>query len=663
MKELKVSTVPLNEYESFLKNFSDGPRREKGKLFLEIDLPDNPGAEDAIAEKIWRALHHSFFNYDSDDSYFCFEEALKAVNQVIKQENQKRESGTIGRINALASLLQENMFHFSQIGAGTVYLKRKNHISQITEISEEEPDQNFSSISSGELHPGDIVISSTRSLPFHETKLNEIFSLKESKILSELKSLSKEKDIVGLVSFFIYADQTEEVPEKSERENIATVLAPEKAPEIKQILDVKSHASPFKIKEKAVDFLKSKITHEKIEKVKNTLKDVAHGMGSNIMKIAKKPTRIYHMNRRSILMGLFILIVFLGILLVFQSGYRERAQKAAYYEDLLSQVKNNISIAETRFLIGEKTDAHKFLNTAETALEEISKAQFFQSDVEKLKKDIVLYRDNFDQILRVNELTLLADFGAQGAINSVGIIHTQDQKNYVFESQKIFESLLDKVQSGIALGNDEIIIAGAKLEDFNALVFLTQSGQIIEYSIRNGRFENSKTLDEVWKKGIDLKTFNGEFIYLLDPSTNSIWKYRRLRTGYSKASPYSTQGDLSTAISFSIDGDIYALLQDGKILKYRKGEILPFEIKDQPSIPLKNPSLIFTLPEANNLYVLDSAHKRIVVYSKGQNGLSYYQKQIIFDTLESNEIRDFSIDKDEQKLMILTTDKMYITDL
>ena len=52
-----------------------------------------------------------------------------------------------------------------------------------------------------------------------------------------------------------------------------------------------------------------------------------------------------------------------------------------------------------------------------------------------------------------------------------------------------------------------------------------------------------------------------------------------------------------------------------------------------------------------------------VVFSKETDGMSRYQKQVLFESLGPNEIRDFSVDKDEQKLTIVTDDTVYITDL
>lgn len=659
---MKVQSVSFRENETFLKSFSDGPRRDKGQLFLVLDLPDNPGAEDALAEKVWRTLHDSFFNCESDDPYYCFEEALKTVNTTLDQENQKRQAGTIGRLHAIAGLLQEGTLHFSHTGQAAVYLKRAEQFSRISEALENDSESGFHSISSGALTLDDTIVFSTRHLPFDDETLVEVFSNRGAKLINQLKVLSKQKELTGLVTSFVVSEGvlSEDPAEHpgmeisaeetiSDAEMAATEMPPEKP--------AKKKGNRF------LESLKKRMDSSKVSAAKKAAKGVMEGVGSKFSKILKKPERIKQVNRRYILLGVIVLVVALGALLVFQSGYREKAAEAAKYEQLLYQVKTNIEVAENRFLIGEKTDASDFLNKAATALQQIEAAGFYQADVEKMKKEIALYRDNFDAIIRVENPNVFIDLSGKGTVDALGLVHTQDQKNYIYEPRRLFESLLDKVQEGLTIDPEEIVLAGAELEDFNVLSFITQSGQVIEYSTRNGSFERSKTQDETWKKGVDIKTFNGEYIYLLDSSANTIWKYRRLRTGYSTASVYSSEGDLSNAVSLTIDGNIYVLLRDGRIIKYLKGAVEPFEVRDQPSVPLKNPSRIFTLPEANNLYVLDSANRRVVVYSKGTGGVSRYQKQIVFDSLKPNEIRDFYIDKDEQKIVVLTANKAYIADL
>jgi|CXWL01.1.fsa_nt_gi tetratricopeptide (TPR) repeat protein len=664
MDILKVNRVAFREHETFLKSFSDGPKRGKGQLFLEIDLPDNPGAEDAIVEKIWRALHDSFYNSESDDAYFTFEESLKAVNEVIEKENQKRERGTIGRIHAVAALIQEKTLHFSHTGHAAVYLQRNQQFTEISEELEPDAESSFNSISSGELHSDDHLIFTTRSLPFDDQTLLQVFSEKDGKMISQLKGLGKQKEVTGAVTAIIFPNKMSVQPsfEKTPLSEESDVSAPQEEPLAENRRQILNKVSSERA-QKALQMLKNRFDPKKLENIKKTFRGVVDGVGSRLSKVIKKPERLKNVNRRYVMMTVIGLVAFLAILLIFQSDYRQKAQQAEYYEDLLHQVENNIAIADQRNMIENKQSALEFLNNASTSLQEIETAGFFKANVEKLKKQILDNRDSFDQIFRVTEPNVFFDLSQKGTVDALGMIHTQDQKNFVYEPRRLFESVLDKVQEALAIDPEEIVLSGAELEDFNVLAFVTQNGQIIEYSTRNGKFERSKTQDEAWKKGVDIKTFNGDLMYLLDPSANSIWKYRRLRTGYSTSTIYSDQGELSNAISMTIDGDVYVLLRDGTIVKYRKGVVTPFEIKNQPAVPLNSPTRIFTLPEAKRLYVLDSANRRIVVYSKGTAGVSQYERQVVFDTLKPNEILDFYVDKDEQKLVTLTADKAYITDL
>ena len=113
----------------------------------------------------------------------------------------------------------------------------------------------------------------------------------------------------------------------------------------------------------------------------------------------------------------------------------------------------------------------------------------------------------------------------------------------------------------------------------------------------------------------------------------------------------------------AIDGDIYVLNRDGEVLQYRRGELLPLELRDKPSEQLQQATRIFTLPEHNNFYILDKGLNRVVVYSKGQSSIATYQKQVVFPSLPANSLQDLYVDIEEQKLIVLTTDKVYITDL
>ncbi|MDF2379019.1 MAG: hypothetical protein P1V18_02225 [Candidatus Gracilibacteria bacterium] len=669
MEPLHIVTNPLGARDGYLKSFSDGPKRDKGQLFFEIDLPDNPGAEDALSEKIWRALHDTYYNCTSDDDFLCFEESLKKGNEVIEKEMAKRADGSLGRVHSIVVLIAEGSLHFSQTGMASVYLVRGGVINPIS-IPEESDDMiHFSDVLSGELADLDTVVVTSRPLTLPPEKLHDVFVNDDKMIQSELKTLSKGSEVEGIVSFFrfqespaVLAEEMNELPQESDLDN---TLAESEGGTIETQAEEEAAGSKLS-SQKSLKSLAKHLNKDKIDAAKKAMQGVFSGIGSKFGGILKQPSRLKEVNRRYILLILILLVFGFGMIILFQSGFRQETQQAELYEGMLSQVRNNISIAEQRFLIGQKSDATEFLNKANGNLLEIKTAGFFLDDVAKMENEISLYRDNFDAIIRANEPNVLADLSAKGSADGLGFIHTEDDKNVVFEPSRVFETFLDKVQdpqSVDALDGDDLMIAGWELEDFKALPFITQKGQLVEYRMRDGSFELMNTLDTTWKKGVDIKTFHGEYVYLLDTANNTIWKYRRLRTNYSKPSPWTTDGDLSDAVSMAIDGDVYVLTRKGEIVRYSRGEVDDFKINDQPTVPLSNPSKIFTFAEALNIYVLDSENKRVVVYSKGTGSVGRYEKQILFEQFDANSIRDIFVDKDEQKLTILTEDKLYITDL
>ncbi len=665
MNSDSISVQKFQEQESFFSSHQDGPKRDKGRLFLALDIADNPGAEDSIAEKTWRALHDSYYNCSSDDQYLCFEEALKRANEVLMKEGAKRAEGTLGRVHAVATLEHEGILHFSQMGTASLYLKRAGRFSPISEDST--GDQEFLSIASGDLVPGDLLLMSTRPLPLHQPELIDAFEQKQSKWNGALKSWAKKQQHIGMLSYFSLEEEAtatdlapeliEEAPKSMEKTASKTPESPELP--LENLDEEEEQPGPRAKLTKLMNSVKA----QPFDKVIKAFKGMGSGIGSKAGKLVRKPDSITDINKRYVLLGIVGVLVLFMVLFTLSSNYRQKAEIAADFEQKLSNAESSISIAENRFLIGEKSDATEKLNEAERILTEIQTAGFYQTEVSQLLEEVTLHRDNFDAIIRVESPTIYADLTEKGTVDALGLINTQDQKNFVYEPRRLFETLLNKVQEPLTIDQEEIVVAGAELEDFNVISFITQSGQVIEYETRNGRFQLANTQDETWNKGIDVKTFNGEFLYILDSQANSIWKYRRLRNSYSTASVYSSQGDLTTGISMAIDGDIYVLLRNGDVLKYSRGDQVNLELRDKPTEDLQNPTKIFTLPEHNNFYILDSGLSRIIVYAKGQSGIATFQKQLVFPELAANSIKDFTVDLDEQKVTFVTADKVYISDL
>ena len=106
----------------------------------------------------------------------------------------------------------------------------------------------------------------------------------------------------------------------------------------------------------------------------------------------------------------------------------------------------------------------------------------------------------------------------------------------------------------------------------------------------------------------------------------------------------------------AIDGSIWLLRQDGKILKFSQGSPEAFGVAGLDK-PFSSPSVIYTDSEAENLYILDKGNSRIVVLTKGGE----YQGQYIWEGIK--EASDMVVSEKEEKIFLLSGEKIYKIDI
>ena len=138
--------------------------------------------------------------------------------------------------------------------------------------------------------------------------------------------------------------------------------------------------------------------------------------------------------------------------------------------------------------------------------------------------------------------------------------------------------------------------------------------------------------DNQWGTIASLASFGGN-LYLLDTQKGRIWKY----VATDKAAPAGGQGfselreylnpdtlpDFSAATSLAIDGSVWVSTGQGKILRFIQGREATFAPQGVEPAFGKH-LMVYTDDTAKNVYVLDSANKRVVVLSKDGIYLAQY---------------------------------------
>jgi hypothetical protein len=155
----------------------------------------------------------------------------------------------------------------------------------------------------------------------------------------------------------------------------------------------------------------------------------------------------------------------------------------------------------------------------------------------------------------------------------------------------------------------------------------------------------------------------GGNLYVVDPAARQIWRYRPGSKGYEEApEPYFPQGsqvDLAGVQAIAIDGNIWILFADGRLLKFFAGEQRPFEFQGLPS-PLSAPTAIAVPLEGDRVYVLDAGNGRIVEITKEGQFLRQFRAR---EGAFLRDAKSLFLDEANRKFYIVTPDQLYVADV
>ncbi len=143
-------------------------------------------------------------------------------------------------------------------------------------------------------------------------------------------------------------------------------------------------------------------------------------------------------------------------------------------------------------------------------------------------------------------------------------------------------------------------------------------------------------------------------LYALDNSNSAIYRHDTIKTGFEQGVVWSQTGNesLSGGSDLTIDGDVFALLNNGHVTKFSKGLLQPFDITGLDPA-LTNGGRIWTYADSTNLYVLDSVGKRLIILDK-----EGHLKQQITSSLFTNP-SGVAIDEPGKAAYILDSGTLY----
>ena len=578
---------------SFLENYAYDLFQEygdkSGQIFINLEVQNNPVDAEEIGQAIFETMQKVFFEDVGRDPYDRFEGALKSVNGILAEFKSQKASGYIGNLNVIITAIVGDTLYLAQTGDAEMYLGRKRYISVISEgLSDDATEDGdvFTNIANGSIEPGDFVLTSSARLLRYISKTDLAKALSGKDVV---KDLDEVKDVIstemlgriGLTGIKFETATESDVESVEKGVDTAT----------KTILEAS---------EDHISSEKESITGKFITAFKGyrRKKDQVYqgGGGSFFEGVFDKIKGFFKglfsggFGKDKILAALVLVIVVLLVaIFIAKSNMATRAQLEKL-DDVLVTVQEKISEAETKGTY-DKDQAKEILNKAyDDAMTVLNSGYYREKAILKLN-EIDIVRDKLDNVNRVEAPTVYADLTTKQAdVNALGFVEFAD-RFFVFETNALYELVLDQVQDPLTIDDEETVIAAAGFDDRSSAVFLTKSGKLIEY--KDGTMSFMDTDDGVFRMGVAIEDW-GNKLYMLDPASSQIWKYtyKGTRDRFGGAEAYLGEGeDMSNAIDLAIDGSVYTLKENGDVNKFYSGNKVDFYINDAPFNAFKDPAV------------------------------------------------------------------------
>lgn len=637
---------------SFLENYSydlfQDHGEQSGQIFVNLEVQNNPVDAEEIGAVIFETMQKVFFENVTAEPYDRFEAALKAVNGVLGEFKSQKVSGYIGNLNVIISGIVGDTLLLSQTGDAEAYLIRKRYVSVVSEGLHDDPESEeiFSSIASGQIEEGDLVLFSSTRLLRYISKTDFAKSVHKTSIedtLGEIKDIVSTEILgrIGMIGVLFSKVTADDIQSIEDGVDTAT----------QSVLEgTASHVVAHKesVTGKFITAVKGYRRKKKSQIYDGRERNSAGGGSMNwLINLAKNKVLGFLM--------VIILVLVIGIMVT--NSNRAAKVEIEKLDEVLTGIQNMISEAETKGGF-DKESAKEMLDKAYSDSLTVLNSGYYREKANLYLIQIDDVRDSLDNVQRIEEPELVADLSENRSdVNALGFAVVGDRV-FAYEYNALYEVVLDQVQDPLTIDDEETVIAATGFDDRNSVVFLTKSGKLIEY--RNGTMSFMDTDDGSFHRGVALADWSNR-IYLLDSAGSQIWKYTYKGTleKFGSAEAYiGDETDLSDAVDVAIDANVFILKSNGDVNKFYAGSKAEFYINNAPFTGFKDPSVIHTTEKLDEVYVLDSAEARVMVFKKdAQSGNLEYSSQYLFDGV--GELRDIYVDPDSRELYVLSESKIY----
>lgn len=321
-------------------------------------------------------------------------------------------------------------------------------------------------------------------------------------------------------------------------------------------------------------------------------------------------------HRRTISIGIALLIVGVGGTFLYRYVQRTRAEQAAW-NSAYDQAMDKKGRAEASLVYGDDDRSLRLMQEADAILQSLDSSNAKRAEA---RKTLVIALNGVHAKLRkeqvVSQPRVVFHLAPEASDAPLAHLAFADGKIYTFDARSKQIVVVEPTSSVVKRLNwpDPLPPIASSAEKTGA-IFFTQDHK----AYRADPTKDAVTplvYDSKGEGAIVAGSVYGKRLYLLDPSGNMIWRHN-LGTSIGPASSYlkQTSVSLKDAVSLAIDSNVYVGFSNGQLVRYLSGaqeswSALPIDP------PLTNLNALWTGLDTDRLVIVDAKGKRIVILRK-----------------------------------------------
>jgi len=618
-------------------------------LFILVEIDTNTQENNQFTDELLRSALLEYQSNEAMNGEKLLEVILQKLNVEIPKIMPKKKSW-LDSFHCFIGIYYNDNLYFSTFNKVKIYLVKQAIIKEISNKDTNEEKEIFAYTLSGKIKEKDKLLVTTESLT------NYIALDKIKKIISTLppkSSIAHFNNILessppdeSFFSIILQSKAREQEIEELNQRNVKLTTTSTSKNSIDELLKVERDTERILTPPSFLENIKERLKEKaKPRKDKDALrKHLEHSQKTNFLKkltyLTKKvmpqsiPTKKlnfkldeYFNNKvtkfkklskvnRTLILIIVILLLLFSQNLIWQSKRQSKAHDEETYQQLLGKIINKQNGIEASLIYSDTVRAKQLLQEIYNILDNLP-----QNSKDRIAKynevniSIQLLYEKIWKVINVLEPLSLINFNELDPSVNITSISIRDNKLYGYNN-------LNRLY-GLNLETNEKIL----IDNFNLKLVTTElfkkTNKIIGFNSNKEFFslvDNESTPLAVNLpsnlQNIDDLTFYLDKMYILDKVNNQIFRLTSNGDNFTSQQNWLKDNtDISKVQAITVDGLLYALMDDGEIKKFASGNSREFpQIIVEPT--LTSPNDITTDENSDNLFILDKANKRIVVINK-----------------------------------------------